>query len=90
MRDRGIYKVLYLVFSLGTAHILLLCGVEVQRWFSQERELKIVAAQTAALQAEVLALKEELKLADDPAYLERKSRSLGYVYPNEELHASPH
>jgi len=89
VRERGVYRILYVIFALGTAHMLMLCGIEAQRWLAQKQELKLVAGQTQALAAEVAGLREELQRADDPAYLEEKARSLGYVYPNEELHAKP-
>ncbi len=89
MRERGVYRILYVIFALGTAHLLMLCGVEAQRWFAQKQELQLVAGQTQALATEVTGIRQELQRADDPAYLEEKARSLGYVYPNEELHAKP-
>ncbi|WP_457638184.1 septum formation initiator family protein [Oceanithermus sp.] len=89
MRGRGVYKILYVVFALGTAHLLMLCGVEAQRWLAQKQELKLVEAQTKALAREVAGMREELRRADDPAYMEEMARSLGYVYPNEELYAKP-
>ncbi|WP_457630138.1 FtsB family cell division protein [Oceanithermus sp.] len=89
MRERGVYRILYLLFALGSAHLLLLCGVEAQRWIAQRQELRLVAGQTEALAAKVANLREELARADDPAYLEEKARSLGYVYPDEVLHAEP-
>ena len=89
MRERSIYRVLYVIFALGTAHLMMLCGVEAQRWLAQKQELRLVAGQIRALEAEVVGVREELKKADDPKYLEKKARSLGYVFPDEELHAKP-
>jgi cell division protein FtsB len=80
---------LYLIFALGVAHLLLLCGVEGQRWLAQRQELHLVAGQTGTLAAEVANLREELARADDTAYLEERARSLGYVYSDEVLHAEP-
>jgi len=68
---------------------MMLCGVEAQRWLAQKQELRLVAGQIRALEAEVVGVREELKKADDPKYLEKKARSLGYVFPDEELHAKP-
>jgi len=89
MRGQGVYRILYIIFALGTVHLILLCGVEAQRWLAQKQELQLVAGQTQALEAEISGIRGELQRAADPAYLERKARSLGYVYPNEELHAEP-
>ena len=89
VRERGVYRLLYLLFALGTAHLLLLWGVEAQRSMALRQQLRLVAVQTQELDREVKGLREELKRADDPAYLEEKARSLGYVYPDEVLHAAP-
>ena len=82
-------RVLYTLFALGTAHLLLLAGVEAQRGWALRAELGIVSGQVEALRAEVHALKDELAHAEDPAYLEARARALGYVYPDEVLHAPP-
>ena len=89
VRERGVYKILYIIFALGTAHILLLWGVESQRLFAQKQELRLVAQQTQALASEITNIRQELQRADDETYLEKKARILGYVYPDEELHAKP-
>ncbi len=89
VRDRSVYRLLYVLFALGTAHLLLLWGVEAQRSMALSRQVRLVAAQTADLESRVQSLREELKHADDPAYLEERARSLGYVYPNEVLHVAP-
>jgi len=89
VRGQGVYRILYVVFALGTAHLALLCGVELQRYFAQEQQLQLVEAQTKAIAAEVASIRQELVWADSPDYLEEKARSLGYVFPNEVLHAKP-
>jgi len=87
MRQGVVARTLYVLFALGTAHLLLLAGVEVQRSWALNQEVRIVDGQLEALTAEVAALKSELARADDPAYLEAKARALGYVYPEEVLRA---
>ncbi len=82
-------RALYTVFALGAAHLLLLAGVEAQRYWALRAEQRIVSGQVEALRAEVHALKGELAHAEDPGYLEAKARGLGYVYPDEVLHAPP-
>lgn len=80
---------MYLLFALGTAHMLLLSGVEAQHALAYRQELRLVNRQIASLRNEVGAIRQELQHADDPAYLEKKARALGYVYPDEVLHAAP-
>ncbi|WP_293170792.1 septum formation initiator family protein [Oceanithermus sp.] len=87
MKSGGVYRALYVLFALGTAHLLILAALELQRGVALRQEIAIVAGQTEALAAEVEALKSELAHADDPAYLEAKARALGYVYPEEVLRA---
>lgn len=89
MKPGIVGRVLYLLFALGTAHLLLLAGVEAQRAWALRQEVRIVGGQIEALSAEVSSLKSELEHADDPAYLEAKARSLGYVYPEEVLRVPP-
>jgi len=89
VRGQGVYRILYVVFALGTAHLALLCGVEVQRYFAQQQQLRLVEGQTRALAAEVASIRQELARAENPDYLEEKARSLGYVFPDEVLHAKP-
>jgi len=57
VRDSGVYRILYVIFALGTAHLLMLCGVEAQRWLARSQELQLVSAQTSALEAEVASLR---------------------------------
>ena len=87
MKQGIVGRVLYVLFALGTAHLLLLVGVEAQRGWALRQEARIVSGQLESLAAEVAALKSELAHADDPAYLEAKARTLGYVYPEEVLRA---
>ncbi len=89
MHRGTITRILYALFALGTAHLLLLAGVESQRAWVLHQELQIVSSQVKALEVEVRELKSELAHAADPAYLEARARALGYVYPEEVLRAPP-
>lgn len=89
MKQGIVGRILYVLFALGMAHLLLLVGVEAQRGWALRQEVRIVGGQLEALTAEVVALKSELAHANDPAYLEAKARALGYVHPEEVLHAPP-
>ncbi len=87
MKPGAFGRIVYVFFALGTAHLLLLAGVEAQRGWALRQEMRIVSGQLEALEAEVAALKSELDHAGDPSYLEAKARALGYVYPEEVLRA---
>lgn len=89
MKPGWVYRTLVALFAVGTVHLLILSGLEVQRGLALRHELTLVANQTEVLAAEVENLREELQHASDPAYLEARARELGYVYPQEALHASP-
>ncbi|MCS7058875.1 MAG: hypothetical protein NZ849_08335 [Meiothermus sp.] len=87
--DKPIYRFLHLVFALGTLHMLVLVGLEVQRLVGLRREVALVSSRVAQLELRNQRLSEELQMAADPAYREGLVRQMGYVHKDELLRRWP-
>jgi len=86
---------LHLVFALGTLHLLVLGGLEVQRFFHTGGEIQAAQKQVKALEKSVSELTGEVDSAQTPAFREAMARRMGYVqkdetlYPKSALNNSP-
>jgi hypothetical protein len=77
---------LHLVFALGTLHLLVLGGLEVQRFFHTGSEIRATARQVKALEKSVAELTGEVDSAQTPAFREAMARRMGYVQKDEVLY----
>ncbi len=84
--ERPVYRFLHLVFALGSLHLLLLLGLEVQRSVHIQREIAATKLRVAQLEQQNQKLLEELQTAADPRYREGLVRQLGYVHKDERLY----
>ena len=81
------HRLLQLLLALGIAHVLFLPlqeGIRAQRLGEERRRLE---ASLRAQEARVEALRREVKLAQDPLFLEALLRQKGWVHQEERLHA---
>lgn len=84
--ERPVYRFLHLVFALGTLHLLVLGGLEVQRFFHIGREVRATERQVKALEKSVAELTGEVDSAQTPAFREAMARRMGYVQKDEVLY----
>ncbi|MBF6596358.1 MAG: septum formation initiator family protein [Thermaceae bacterium] len=84
--DRPIYRFLHLIFALGTLHLLVLMGLEVERFFQTRSEIRATQAQIRGLEQSVAQLSSEVDSAQTPAFREAMARRMGYVQQNEILY----
>ncbi len=83
--ERPIYRFLHLVFALGTLHLLVLLGLEVQRYLQIRQETALAQIRLEALEQRNQKLREALQMAADPRYREGLVRQMGYVHKDELL-----
>lgn len=83
--EKPIYRLLHLIFALGTLHILLLIALEVQRNVQLCNQIAQVELRLLQLERHNQKLSEELQLAADPRYREGLIRQMGYVHKDELL-----
>ncbi|AWR86967.1 hypothetical protein Mtai_v1c17300 [Meiothermus taiwanensis WR-220] len=83
--EKPIYRLLHLIFALGTLHILLLMALEVQRNVQLRNQIAQVEFRLVQLERHNQKLSEELQLAADPRYREGLIRQMGYVHKDELL-----
>lgn len=83
--ERPIYRSLHLVFALGTLHLLVLGGLEVQRFFRTGSEIRATQKQVKGLEKSVSELTGEVDSAQTPAFREAMARRMGYVQTGEIL-----
>jgi len=84
--EKPIYRFLHLVFALGTLHLLVLGGLEVQRFFHTQSEIRAAVQQVQALEKSVAALTGEVDSAQTPVFREAMARRMGYVQKDEVLY----
>ena len=75
--DRPVYRFLRLLFLLGLVHGFYLLAQEGLRAWELARERAALKEEVARARAEVERLKEEVRAARDPAYLEALLRRMG-------------
>jgi cell division protein FtsB len=85
--DRPVYRVLHLLFALGSLHMLGLIGLEVKRFLDLRQELVLSQAYINDLKKRVVALEADIAAAQSTEYREAMVRRLGYVKKDEVLHA---
>lgn len=83
--EKPIYRLLHLIFALGTLHILLLIVLEVQRNVQLRNQIAQAEVRLVQLERHNQKLIEELQLAADPRYREGLVRQMGYVHKDELL-----
>ncbi|ADD27952.1 hypothetical protein Mrub_1189 [Meiothermus ruber DSM 1279] len=83
--EKPIYRLLHLIFALGTLHILLLITLEVQRNVQLRNQIAQAEVRLVQLERRNQKLIEELQLAADPRYREGLVRQMGYVHKDELL-----
>lgn len=85
MVDRPLHRFLRLVFALASVHLLIMGAGEVQRGFEYYQQSQSLELELKQLRYEVATLQEEVKLGNDPQYLEGLVRGLGLVRKDETL-----
>ena len=83
--DRPVYRFLRLLFLLGLVHGFYLLAQEGLRAWELARERAALKEEVARARAEVERLKEEVRAARDPAYLEALLRRMVWVPKDEEV-----
>jgi cell division protein FtsB len=83
--ERPIYRFLHLIFALGIVHLLVLSGLEVQRFLQTQNDLQAQQAKVGQLQQEVQILKAEVAASQNPGYREALVRRMGFVKRGEIL-----
>ncbi|RDI95686.1 hypothetical protein DV704_05260 [Meiothermus sp. QL-1] len=86
---KPIYRFLHLVFALGSLHLLVLLGLELQRFAHFRQETALALARIERLEQRQKRLLQELEQAADPAYREGLLRRMGYVHKDELLYPWP-
>ncbi|GIW35034.1 septum formation initiator family protein [Meiothermus sp.] len=84
--ERPIHRFLHLIFALGTLHLLVLFGLEVQRYFQTRHDIAAAQIRLEELEQRNQKLSDELQLAADARYREGLVRQMGYVHKDELLY----
>lgn len=84
--EKPIYRFLHLVFALGTLHLIVLVGLEGQRFFQLRHEIQQTQKSQSRLQQQVANLTEEIDAAQTGQYREAMARRMGYVQKSEVLY----
>jgi cell division protein FtsB len=87
--ERSIYRFLHLVFALGTLHLLVLLGLEIQRHFQTQNDIAAAQIRLEALEQSNQQLSNELQAVADASYREGLVRQMGYVHKDELLYLHP-
>jgi len=87
--DRPVYRFLRFLFLLGLVHGFYLLAQEGLRARELVRERAALEEEVARARAEVERLREEVRAARDPAYLEALLRRMGWVRKDEEVRRWP-
>ncbi|GIW23919.1 hypothetical protein [Meiothermus sp.] len=87
--ERPIYRFLHLIFAFGTLHLLVLAGLETQRYFQTQQAIATVQRRLEALEKRNQKLYDELQIAADARYREGLVRQMGYVLKDELLYLHP-
>lgn len=85
--ERPIYRVLHLIFALGSLHMLGLIGLEAKRFLDLRQERALTQAHINDLKKRVAALEADIAAAQTTEYREAMVRRLGYVKKDEVLNA---
>lgn len=85
MVDRPLHRFLRLVFALACVHLLIMGSAEVRRGIDYYQQTQLLRVELQLLRGKVASLQEEVKLANDPQYLEGLVRGLGLVRKDETL-----
>jgi outer membrane murein-binding lipoprotein Lpp len=83
--EKPIYRFLHLVFALGTLHLMVLAGLEAQRFFQTRTAIQTTQASVERLNQQITNLAEEVDAAEDPTYKEAMIRRMGFVRKDEQL-----
>lgn len=85
--ERPVYRVLHLIFALGSLHLLGLVGLEAKRFLDLRHERALAQSQIANLRSRAAALQADIAAAQTPEYREAMVRRMGYVRKDEVLDA---
>ncbi len=85
MVDRPLHRILRLLFALASLHLLIMGAVEIQRGLDYHQQTQLLQNELKQLRYDVATLQEEVKLGNDPQYLEGLVRGLGLVRKDETL-----
>lgn len=87
--ERPIYRILHLVFALGSLHLLVLFGLEVKRTLEVSEQIRSHNTQVSQLEKKVKSLQQIVNVAHTESYREAMARRLGFVHKSEVLYSDP-
>jgi hypothetical protein len=85
MVDRPLHRFLRLVFALASVHLLIMGAAEVRRGIDYHQQTQLLRVELQQLRGKVASLQEEVRLGNDPQYLDSLVRGLGLVRKDETL-----
>lgn len=83
--ERPVYRVLHLIFALGSLHMLGLIGLEAKRFLDLRQERALTQVRIDDLKKRIAALEADIAAAQTDEYREAMVRRLGYVRKDEVL-----
>jgi cell division protein FtsB len=82
-RMRGINVLLTILAIIGSIHVMVMMGIELNRMVATQQEITRLTLETTTLEAEVAGLQSVLDNGDNPLYREQLARKAGFAYPDE-------
>jgi cell division protein FtsB len=82
-RMRGVNVLLTILAIIGSIHVLVMMGIELNRMVATQQEITRLTLETTTLEAEVAGLQSVLDNGDNPDYREQLARKAGFAYPDE-------
>lgn len=82
-RMRGVNILLTILAIVGSIHVLVMMGIELNRMVATQQEITRLSLETTALEAEVAGLQSVLDNGDNPVYREQLARKAGFAHPDE-------
>jgi cell division protein FtsB len=82
-RMRGVNVLLTILAIVGSLHVIVMMGIELNRMVATQQEITRLTLETTTLEAEVAGLQSVLDNGDNPLYREQLARKAGFAYPDE-------
>jgi hypothetical protein len=82
-RMRGVNVLLTILAIIGSIHVMIMMGIELNRMVATQQEITRLSLETTGLEAEVAGLQSVLDNGDNPLYREQLARKAGFAHPDE-------
>lgn len=82
-RMRGVNVLLTALAIIGSIHVLVMMGIELNRMVATQQEITRLTLETTSLEAEVAGLQSVLDNGNNPLYREQLARKAGFAHPDE-------